>query len=86
MKPATIRIIHCPGHWKGSDSVAQGNNQAYQVAGEVAVQELIPVMGLLETPDGKWDWTKGWSHLKYTEEERTQIASHPTIYYLVNEG
>ena len=28
MKPATMSIIHCPGHQKGRDSVAQGNNQA----------------------------------------------------------
>ena len=46
------------------------------------MQEPIPGMGLPETPTGKWDWTKGWPHLKYTEEERTQIASHPTNYYL----
>ena len=32
MKPATASIIHCPGHQKGRDSVAQGNNQADQVA------------------------------------------------------
>ena len=43
-------------------------------------------MGLQETPTGKWDWTKGWPHLEYTEEERTQIASHPTNYYLEKEG
>ena len=42
------------------------------------MQEPIPGMGLPETPAGKWDWTKGWPHLEYTEEERTQIASHPT--------
>ena len=36
-------------------------------------------MGLQETPTG--NWTKGWPHLKYMEEERTQIASHPTNYY-----
>ena len=45
------------------------------------MQEPILVMGLQETPAGKWDWTKGWLHLKYIEEERTQIASHPTNYY-----
>ena len=66
--------------------MAQGNNQADQVAQEVAMQEPIPVMGLQETPAGKWDWTKGWPHLEYTEEERTQIASHPTNYYLEKEG
>ena len=27
MKQATVSIIHCPGHQKGRDSVAQGNNQ-----------------------------------------------------------
>ena len=43
-------------------------------------------MGLQETLTGKWDWTKGWPHLEYTEEERTQIASHPTNYYLEKEG
>jgi hypothetical protein len=43
-------------------------------------------MGLQETPAGKWDWTKGWPHLEYTEEERTQIASHSTNYYLKKEG
>ena len=32
MKLATVSIIHCPGHQKGRDSVAQGNNQADQVA------------------------------------------------------
>ena len=39
-------------------------------------------MGLQELLSGEWDWTKGWPHLKYTEEERIQIASHPTNYYL----
>lgn len=43
-------------------------------------------MGLQETPAGKLDWIKGWPHLKYLEEERTQIASHPTNYYLKKEG
>ena len=61
--------------------MARSNNQADQVAQEVAMQEPILVMGLQETPAGKWDWTKGWLHLKYIEEERTQIASHPTNYY-----
>jgi hypothetical protein len=56
------------------------------VAQEVAMQEPIPVMGLQQTPAGEWKWTKGWPHLKYTEEERTQIASHPTNYYLEKEG
>lgn len=78
MQPATVSIIHCPGHQKGRDSVAQGNNQADQVAREVAMQEPIPVMGLQETPAGEWGWTKGWPHLKYTEGERTQIASPPS--------
>ena len=57
IKLATVSIIHCPGHQKGRDSVAQGNTQADQVAQEVAMQEPIPVMGLQETPAGKW--TKG---------------------------
>ena len=82
MKPATVSIIHCPGLQKRRDSVAWGNNQADQVA----IQEPIQVMGLQETPTGKWDWTKGWPHLEYIEEERTQIASHPTNYYLEKEG
>ena len=43
-------------------------------------------MGLHEIPTGEWDWNKGWPHLKYTEEERTQIARHPTNYYLEKEG
>lgn len=43
-------------------------------------------MGLQETLTGKWDWTKGWPHLEYTDKERTQIASHPTNYYLEKEG
>lgn len=43
-------------------------------------------MGLQEISTGKWDWTKGWHHLKYTKEERTQIASHSTNYCLEKEG
>ena len=43
-------------------------------------------MGLQETPAGKWDWTKRWLHLEYTEEDRTQNPSHPTNYYLEKEG
>jgi hypothetical protein len=54
-----------------------GNKQADQVA----MQEPILVMGLQETPTGKWNWTKRWLHLKYIEEERTQITSQPTNYY-----
>jgi ribonuclease HI len=37
MKPATMSIIHCPGHQKGRDSVAQDNIQANQVAQEMAM-------------------------------------------------
>ena len=75
-----------PGHQKRRNPEAWNNNQADQVAGEVAIQEPILVMGLQETPAGKWDWTKGWCHLKYIEEERTQIASHPTYQLLPREG
>lgn len=53
IKPATVSIVHCPGHQKERDSVAQGNNQADQVAQEVAMQEPIPVTGPQETPAGK---------------------------------
>ena len=66
--------------------MSQGNNQADQVPREVAMQEPILVMGLQETPAGKWDWMKGWLHLKYIEEDRTQIASHPTYQLLPREG
>ena len=62
--------------------MTRGNNQADQVA----LQEPITVMGLQETPAGEWNWTKGWPHLDYTEEERTQIASHPTYQLLPREG
>jgi ribonuclease HI len=43
MKPATVSIVYCPGHQKGRDSVAQDNNQADQVAGDIAIQEPIPL-------------------------------------------
>ena len=66
--------------------MAQVNNQEGHVAREVAMQEPILVMGLQEIPAREWDCTKGWPHLKYIEEERTQIASHPTNYYLEKEG
>jgi urease accessory protein UreH len=59
MKMTTVSIIHCSGHQKGRDLVAQVNNQADQVAREVGMQEPIPVMDLQETPAGEWDWTKG---------------------------
>ena len=62
------------------------NNQADQMSQEVTMQEPIPVMGLQVTLAGKRDWTKGWPQLEYTEEERTQIASHPTNCYLEKEG
>ena len=61
------------------------NNQADQVAWEVAMQEPILVMGPQETLAGEWVWTKGWPHLKYMEEERTHIASQPTNYYQAKE-
>jgi hypothetical protein len=77
VKLAAVSIIHCPGHQKGRDSVAQGNTQVDQVA----MQEPLLVMGLQGTPAGKWGWTKRWLHLKYIEEKGTQIASHPTNYY-----
>ena len=54
MKPATVSIYY-PGHQKGRDSVAWGNNQADQVAQEVAMQDPIPVLGLQVTPSGEWD-------------------------------
>jgi ribonuclease HI len=44
-KVATVSISHCPGHQNGRDSVAQGNNQADQVAPEVAMQEAYPGYG-----------------------------------------
>jgi hypothetical protein len=77
MNPARVSIIHFTGHQKGKDSVSLGNNQVDQVA----MQEPILVMDLQGIPAGKWDWTKRSLHLKYIEEERTQIASHPTNYY-----
>jgi hypothetical protein len=87
MKSATLSVIHCLGHHqKRRDSVARGNNQPDLVSGKVARQEPILVMYLQETPAGKWDWTKGWLHLEYTEEERTQIVSQSTNYYLEKEG
>ena len=55
MKLAIVSIIHCLGHQKRRDSVAQGNNQADQVAREVAMQDSILAMGLQETPSGEWD-------------------------------
>ena len=73
MKPATVSIVHCPRHQQGRDSVSLGNNQADQV-------------GLQGPPAGKWGWTKRWLHLKYIEEKGTQIASHPTNYYLEKVG
>ena len=36
---ASSCLINCPGHQKGRDSVARGNNQADQVTLEVALQE-----------------------------------------------
>ena len=58
MKLVTMSIIHCPGHQKGRNTVAQVNNQEGHVAREVAMQEPILVMGLQETPFGEWGWTK----------------------------
>lgn len=86
MKPATVSIIPHPGHQKERDSVAWGTNQADQVAQEVPMQEPILVICLQEIPAGEWDWTKEWPHSEYTEEERTQIASHPINYYLEKVG
>ena len=81
IKPAFVSIIQGRGHQKERELVAQGNNQADQVAQKVAMQEPILVMGLQGTPAGKWGWTKRWLRLKYIEEKGTQIASHPTNYY-----
>ena len=62
-----------------SDSVDQGNNQADQVAQEVAKQEPIPVTDLKETTDGEWNYIKEWPHLKYMEEEGLRLlATLPT--------
>jgi ubiquitin-conjugating enzyme E2 L3 len=55
--------------------VSWGNNQADQVAQEVAMQEPTLVMGLQEIPPGKWDWTKRWYHLKYIEETRSKMVA-----------
>lgn len=65
--------------------MAQGDNSGSRSC-YLEFEETILVMDLQEIPTGKWDWTKGWPHLEYTEEERTQIASHPTIFYLEKEG
>ena len=64
MKPTTVSIIHCPRCQKEKDSL--GNNQAYQGALHVTLQEPIQVMGLRETLARKWDGTKGLPHLEYT--------------------
>jgi hypothetical protein len=53
MKLATMSVVRCPGHQKRRDPVARGNNQADQVAQEVARQEPILVMSLQETPAGE---------------------------------
>lgn len=74
MKSATVSIIRCPGHQKGRDSVAWGNNQADQVAQEVAMQEPVQIIDLQETPARNWNWTKGRPHLEYTTQEKAQIA------------
>ena len=41
IKPAIVSIIQGRGHQKERELVAQGNNQADQVAQEVAMQEPI---------------------------------------------
>jgi hypothetical protein len=87
MKPATVSIIHSPGHQKERDSVAGAITRLIeQMAQEVTLQEPIPVMGLQETPAEKWDWTKGWLHIKYMKKERAQIASQSTNYYQEKKG
>lgn len=53
---------------------------------EEAIQDPILFMGLQEIPAGNWGWTKGWPHLEHTAEEKAQIASHPTNYYLEEKG
>lgn len=39
-KPAKVGIIHCPGHQKGEDPIANENHLADQAAREVAIKEI----------------------------------------------
>ena len=56
------------------------------MAQDVVMQEPIQVMGLQKAPAEELDRIKGWPHLKYMEEERIQIACHPTNSYIEKEG
>ena len=62
-----VTEYHSPAHQKGRDSLAWGNIPADKLTPEVATQKSILVIGLQDTPTGKWDWIKGWLHLKYME-------------------
>ena len=61
MKLAIVSISHCPGHQKGRNTVAQGNNQADHLAQEVNMQEPILIMDLQETSTGEWEINQ-WLH------------------------
>jgi hypothetical protein len=52
MKLASVSIIHCPEQQKGRDLVSRVNNQADQVAQEVAMQEPILLWACKRHPLG----------------------------------
>ncbi|XP_060042433.1 uncharacterized protein LOC132536978 [Erinaceus europaeus] len=44
MLPSKLTIIHCPGHQKGEDPMAKGNQAANQVAREAAKEKSVLVL------------------------------------------
>ncbi|XP_063461834.1 BTB/POZ domain-containing protein KCTD7 isoform X1 [Pan paniscus] len=69
--PKKVAIIHCPGHQKGHDPVAQGNRQADQAARQVARIETLTLIS--ETK--KADRIPPSTSYTYTPEDREEAIA-----------
>ncbi|XP_054537534.1 uncharacterized protein LOC129143603 [Pan troglodytes] len=69
--PKKVAIIHCPGHQKGHDPVAQGNRQADQAAKQAARVETLTLVSETSKADQMPPPT---SHTYTPEDQKEAVA------------
>ncbi|XP_062054485.1 uncharacterized protein LOC133764883 [Lepus europaeus] len=71
--PKKVSIIHCPGHQKGEDPVAQGNRMADEVARTSALGSCALNINVQDSPSQGPEWN-------YTEQDEASIQRLGGIY------
>ncbi|XP_062062404.1 uncharacterized protein LOC133770372 isoform X3 [Lepus europaeus] len=64
--PKKVSIMHCPGHQRGEDPVAQGNRMADEVARTSALGSSVLTIDTQDSPSQGQEWT-------YTEQDVAAI-------------